>query len=92
MLPYWAGVPPGDSTFGPVGHSDGDALSHAVCDALLSAAALGDIGTHFPDTAPENEGRSSLQFVEAVADLVRDRGYSIVNISAVLHLERPKLV
>jgi 2-C-methyl-D-erythritol 4-phosphate cytidylyltransferase/2-C-methyl-D-erythritol 2,4-cyclodiphosphate synthase len=82
---------PETETFGPVGHSDGDALSHAICDALLSAAGLPDIGAHFPDTIADNAGRSSLEFLSEVASRVAVGGWRIVNVSAVLHLERPKL-
>ena len=76
---------------GPAGHSDGDALAHAICDALLGAAALGDIGRHFPNTAPQWRGVSSLVFLQQVRDLLRDAGYAIVNIDATVGLERPKL-
>ena len=89
-IDIWAGAAATD-TFGPVGHSDGDALSHAICDALLSAAGLPDIGTHFPDTDPNNAGRPSLEFLEAVAAGLAEAGWRVVNVSAVLHLERPKL-
>lgn len=86
----WADADDGEA-FGPMGHSDGDALSHAICDALLSAAGLPDIGTHFPDTNPDHAGRPSLEFLESVAMRVAAAGWRIVNVSAVLHLERPKL-
>ena len=76
---------------GPVGHSDGDALAHAVCDALLGAAALGDIGTHFPDSSPKWRGVSSLLFLRHTRKLLKDAGYEIVNIDATIGLERPKL-
>ena len=76
---------------GPVGHSDGDALSHAVCDALLGAAALGDIGQHFPDTSPVWRNAPSLVFVRHVSELLKQAGYSIVNVDATVGLERPKL-
>lgn len=76
---------------GPVGHSDGDALAHAVCDALLGAAALGDIGRHFPDSSPEWHGVSSLRFLRHTRKLLMDAGYKIVNIDATIGLERPKL-
>jgi 2-C-methyl-D-erythritol 4-phosphate cytidylyltransferase/2-C-methyl-D-erythritol 2,4-cyclodiphosphate synthase len=77
--------------FGPVGHSDGDALTHATCDALLSAAGLGDIGTFFPDTAPENRGRPSLEFLADARARLASLGWRVANVSAVLQLERPKL-
>jgi 2-C-methyl-D-erythritol 2,4-cyclodiphosphate synthase len=76
---------------GPVGHSDGDALAHAICDALLGAAHLGDIGRHFPNTSPEWKNASSLLFLRHVRQLLDDAGYSIVNIDASVGLERPKL-
>jgi 2-C-methyl-D-erythritol 2,4-cyclodiphosphate synthase len=76
---------------GPVGHSDGDVLAHAICDALLGAAHLGDIGRHFPNTSPEWEGASSLVFLRHVRGLLDTAGYSIVNIDATVGLERPKL-
>ncbi|MBI4167129.1 MAG: 2-C-methyl-D-erythritol 2,4-cyclodiphosphate synthase [Acidobacteria bacterium] len=76
---------------GSVGHSDGDALAHAVCDALLGAAALGDIGTHFPDTSPRWHGVSSLRFLRHARKLLKDAGWVIVNADATISLERPKL-
>jgi 2-C-methyl-D-erythritol 2,4-cyclodiphosphate synthase len=76
---------------GPVGHSDGDALAHAICDALLGAAALGDIGHHFPDTSPRWHDASSLLFLRQVRELLDRAGYSIVNLDATVGLERPKL-
>jgi 2-C-methyl-D-erythritol 2,4-cyclodiphosphate synthase len=76
---------------GPVGHSDGDALAHAVCDALLGAAALGDIGQHFPDSSPTWHGVSSLRFLRHTRELLKEAGYRIVNVDATIGLERPKL-
>ena len=76
---------------GPVGHSDGDALAHAVCDALLGAAALGDIGRHFPDTSPEWHNASSLMFLRRAQELLDQAGYRIVNLDSTISLERPKL-
>jgi len=76
---------------GPAGHSDGDALAHAICDALLGAAALGDIGRHFPNTSPKWRGASSLVFLRRVRTLLRNAGYAIVNVDATVGLERPKL-
>jgi len=76
---------------GPAGHSDGDALSHAICDALLGAAALGDIGRHFPDTSPRWRNASSLLFLRHVRNLLAQTGHSIVNVDATVGLERPKL-
>jgi len=76
---------------GPVGHSDGDALAHAVCDALLGAAALGDIGRHFPDTSPEWHNASSLMFLRRAQELLDAAGFRVVNIDSTISLERPKL-
>jgi len=77
--------------FGLDGHSDADILAHAVTDALLGAAALGDIGMHFPDTDPQWKGADSLQLLAHAVSLVREAGYSIVNIDTTVILERPKL-
>jgi len=79
------------SEFGLEGHSDADILFHAVTDALLGAAALGDIGMHFPDTDPKWKGADSGQFLKHAARLVADKGYSIVNADTTIILERPKL-
>src|ERR1700730_16866450 len=76
---------------GPVGHSDGDELAHAICDALLGAAGLGDIGTHFPDTDPKWKGVSSLRFLERVRELLAERGLRIAHIDAVVIAEKPKM-
>ncbi len=77
--------------FGLEGHSDADVLSHAITDALLGAAALGDIGMHFPDSDPRWKGADSLQFLRHAYDLVVKNGYSIVNVDSTVILERPKL-
>jgi len=76
---------------GPLGHSDGDVLSHAICDALLGAASLGDIGTHFPDTDPQWKGVSSLIFLERVRALLDSKNLQIAHIDAVVITEKPKL-
>lgn len=76
---------------GPAGHSDGDALAHAICDALLGAAGLGDIGTHFPDTDPRWKGAASLKFLEDIRQLLSQRELRIEHIDAVVVLERPRL-
>jgi 2-C-methyl-D-erythritol 2,4-cyclodiphosphate synthase len=76
---------------GPVGHSDGDVLAHAMCDALLGAAGLGDIGTHFPDSDPLWKGANSLHFLEHVRKLLDRHDMEIDYIDAVVILERPKL-
>jgi 2-C-methyl-D-erythritol 2,4-cyclodiphosphate synthase len=79
------------SEFGLEGHSDADVLAHAITDALLGAAALGDIGMHFPDTDPRWKGTGSLLFLAHARDLARARGYRIVNVDSTVILERPKL-
>ena len=76
---------------GAVGHSDGDALAHAICDALLGAAGFGDIGQHFPDSDPKWKGVSSLEFLRRAAELLRERKLSIAHIDSTVVLERPKL-
>ena len=76
---------------GPVGHSDGDVLAHAICDALLGAAGLGDIGTHFPDTDPKWKGVSSLLFLEHVRKLLDEQDLQISHIDAIVITETPKL-
>lgn len=77
--------------FGLEGHSDADVLAHAITDAILGAAALGDIGMHFPDTDPQWKGAGSLQFLRHACDLAAQAGYQIVNIDSTVILERPKL-
>ena len=79
------------SEFGFEGHSDADILSHAITDALLGAAALGDIGMHFPDSDPRWKDADSLQFLRHARDLVTAQGYTIVNVDSTVILERPKL-
>lgn len=76
---------------GPVGHSDGDVLAHALCDALLGAAGLGDIGTHFPDTDPQWKGANSLLFLEHAKKLLADKNLAIEHVDAVVITEKPKL-
>ena len=76
---------------GPVGHSDGDALTHALCDALLGAAGLGDIGTHFPDTDPQWKDAPSLRFLERIRDMLSEHQFRIVHIDATVITEKPKL-
>jgi len=79
------------SDFGLEGHSDADVLAHAITDAILGAAAMGDIGMHFPDTDPRWQGAGSLMFLAHARDLARERGYRIVNVDSTVILERPKL-
>lgn len=76
---------------GALGHSDADVLLHAICDALLGAACLGDIGVHFPDTSAEFKNIDSKILLAKTNDLIAAEGYSIVNIDASLCLERPKI-
>jgi 2-C-methyl-D-erythritol 2,4-cyclodiphosphate synthase len=76
---------------GLLGHSDADVLSHAIGDALLGALALGDLGTHFPDTDAKYEGCSSLRLLEEIAGMVRGRGAAIVNVDATVMAEAPRL-
>src|SRR4029079_8132794 len=76
---------------GPLGHSDADVLIHAICDALLGAANLRDIGFHFPDTSSEFKSIDSKLLLAKVAELVRAKGYEIGNIDTTLVLEQPKI-
>jgi 2-C-methyl-D-erythritol 2,4-cyclodiphosphate synthase len=85
------GVHFAECEFGLDGHSDADALTHAICDALLGAAALPDIGHFFPNTDPAYQGIDSQILLQLTAAAVRERGYSIENIDASLIAERPKI-
>lgn len=78
-------------TLGLLGHSDADVATHAVCDALLGALALGDIGKHFPDTDLKYKGISSIILLKHVYELIKDRGYEISNIDVTIAAQRPKL-
>ena len=80
-----------DSDLGAEGHSDADALTHAVTDALLGALALGDIGTHFPNNDERWKNAESFVFLRFALGLVKQRGYSVVNVDSTIHLERPKV-
>jgi len=73
------------------GHSDADVLTHAVCDALLGALSLGDIGKHFPDASAEFKGISSLLLLKRVSALLAQKGYRVVNVDSVVIAQRPKL-
>jgi len=73
------------------GHSDADVLLHAICDALLGAAALGDIGKHFPDTDPRFKGIDSRELLRHVVELLKEKGYAVVNLDATVIAEAPKL-
>ena len=77
---------------GLLGHSDADVVVHAIIDALLGAAALRDIGRHFPDTDPQYKGISSILLLEKVGELLKEKGYSIVNIDATIIAQKPKLL
>lgn len=76
---------------GALGHSDADVLLHAICDAILGALALGDIGTHFPDTDMAYKGIDSKILLSRTVDLIRTRGYVLVNIDSTLCLQAPKI-
>jgi len=78
-------------TLGLLGHSDADVLLHAIMDALLGAAGLGDIGKHFPDTDPQYKGISSMKLLSHVAELIRERGYVVENIDATIIAQKPKM-
>jgi len=76
---------------GALGHSDADVLLHAICDALLGAACLGDIGVHFPDTSAEFKNIDSKILLQKSFDLIKKEGYSIINIDCTICLEEPKI-
>lgn len=78
-------------TLGLLGHSDADVLLHAVADALLGAAALGDIGRHFPDTDPRYEGADSRELLARVAELLHESGYRVGNVDATIVAQKPKM-
>lgn len=87
----WLGGVKFDTDFGLLGHSDADVLIHAVCDALLGAACLRDIGYHFPDTNPEYKGIDSKVLLSKVVELLGRQGYRVGNIDATVCCERPKV-
>jgi 2-C-methyl-D-erythritol 2,4-cyclodiphosphate synthase len=89
--PLWLGGVRVAHDKGCVAHSDGDVLIHAICDALLGAAALRDIGIHFPDTDPQWRGIDSKILLQRVVVLVHDSGYAIGNVDCVIMLQRPKI-
>lgn len=76
---------------GLLGHSDADVLLHAVCDAILGAAALGDIGRHFPDSSDKFKGVSSILLLEKTYEMVKKKGFRVVNLDATIFAEEPKL-
>ena len=90
-LPLWLGGIRIEHTKGCVAHSDGDVLIHALCDALLGALALGDIGKHFPDTSAEFKGIDSKILLKRTYSMVKERGYKLVNADCTLLLQRPKV-
>lgn len=73
------------------GHSDADVLTHAIMDSILGAAALGDIGRHFPDTDPQYKGASSISLLKVVGRLIRENNYEIVNIDSTIIAQKPKM-
>jgi len=87
----WIGGVKVPSDKGALGHSDADVLIHAICDALLGAVNLRDIGYHFPDTSAEYKGISSLKILEKVCTLIKEKGYSVNNIDTTICLEQPKI-
>ena len=91
QLPLWLGGMRIDSPVGCIAHSDGDVAIHALCDALLGALALGDIGHHFPDNSDEFKGIDSKILLARVLGLVRERGWQPVNVDITIALQRPKL-
>ncbi len=90
-LELWIGGVKLEHTHGLLGHSDADVLLHAICDALLGAAALGDIGKHFPDTDPKYKGISSVKLLKHVGKLLREHGYTVRNIDSTVVAQRPKM-
>jgi len=90
-LPFWLGGIMIEHYKGSLGHSDADVLLHAICDALLGAAALGDIGTHFPDTDPAYKGIASGILLQKTGELLRSEGYEIGNIDSTVCLQTPKI-
>lgn len=90
-LPFYLGGLKVEHTKGCVAHSDGDTLIHALCDALLGALALGDIGKHFPDTSSEFKGIDSKILLKRSYDLIKERGYQLVNADCTILLQKPKV-
>ena len=80
-----------ESDLGAEGHSDADVLCHAICDAILGALALGDLGTHFPNDEERWRNAESFVFVRYVVGLMKERGYAVANLDSTVHLETPKL-
>ena len=80
-----------EHTKGLLGHSDADALLHAIAEAILGSVALGDLGKHFPDTDPKWKGADSLKILEGCNDLLHKKGYHVVNVDSLVMIERPKM-
>ncbi len=89
--PFWLGGIALDHPKGAVGHSDADVLLHAICDALLGAVSLGDIGTHFPDTDEAYKGIDSKVLLRRCYNMVKEKGYWIANIDSTVCLQLPKI-
>ncbi len=90
-LPLWLGGIQIESPIGCIAHSDGDVAIHALCDALLGALALGDIGKHFPDTSDEFKGIDSKILLDRVMELIENEGWHVVNADITIAMQRPKL-
>ena len=90
-LPLWLGGVQVESPIGCIAHSDGDVAIHALCDALLGALALGDIGKHFPDTSDEFAGIDSKILLARVMELIRSKDWSVANVDITIAMQRPKL-
>jgi 2-C-methyl-D-erythritol 2,4-cyclodiphosphate synthase len=90
-LPLWLGGIQVESPVGCIAHSDGDVAIHALCDALLGALALGDIGKHFPDTSDEFKGIDSKILLSRVMELIREKGWTVSNVDITIAMQRPKL-
>lgn len=90
-LPLWLGGVQVESPVGCIAHSDGDVAIHALCDALLGALALGDIGKHFPDTSDEFAGIDSKILLGRVMKLIREKGWEVGNVDVTIAMQRPKL-
>jgi 2-C-methyl-D-erythritol 2,4-cyclodiphosphate synthase len=90
-IPFWLGGVNIPHEKGSLGHSDADVLIHAICDALLGAAALGDIGTHFPDTDPAYKGIASILLLKKTGELLKEQDYTVGNIDSTICLQIPKI-
>ena len=78
-------------TKGCLGHSDADVLLHAIAEALLGALALGDLGKHIPDTSKSTEGMDSMLILKGCVDMIKEKGYHVVNVDSTINIERPKM-